>query len=265
MREQEVTLTLCIHSKTGQLRAQNKGVNTVEMAPPPYQEGDRIVLYTSHWPVALQLQLDKALPPALVWLVANRVEFPVPFGEPHDAYPPEAFVAQAPLVWAKLAPQTLWGGYRNLSENPLDRRGETVYFPHCTASVETRDESVFAARNTIDGVVEPKSHGAWPYQSWGDDENPHAEIMIEFGRTVTVDKAVINLRADFPHDSYWQQATLLFSDGSSELLHLHKTGDGQEFAFAPRAIEWMKMTQLVKAEDDSPFPALTQWGIWGQG
>ncbi len=228
-----------------------------------YQPGDRLVLLASRWPVAVRLSLDGHLPPALVYLTADRLEYPVPVGEPALAYPPEAFGAGRHTLTAEPADPGEWRAHRNLSLNPLDRRGETAYYPHCIANVETRDESVFAARNTIDGVTENNCHGEWPYQSWGDDENPHAEITIQFGRRVRVDKAVIHLRADFPHDNYWREVTLLFSDGSQLTTPLRKTAEEQTVSFEPRAVEWVKLTRLIKSEEESPFPALTQWAIYG--
>jgi len=104
-----------------------------------------------------------------------------------------------------------------------------------------------------------------PYQSWGDNENPYAEIMIEFGRQVEVEKAKILLRADFPHDNYWEKGTLLFSDGSFEYLHFTRTKEIQSFCFPKRVASWVKLKNLQKDNTDpSPFPALTQWEIWGK-
>ena len=37
----------------------------------------------------------------------------------------------------------------------------------------------------------------------------------------------LTLRADFPHDSYWTQATVAFDDGSREVLQLTKTAAPQ--------------------------------------
>jgi hypothetical protein len=72
------------------------------------------------------------------------------------------------------------------------------------------------------------------------------------------------IRADFPHDNYWKHATLQFSDGSSEELTLEKTKESQVFTFSPRTIEWAKLTRLIKSEEESPFPALTQWAVYGK-
>jgi hypothetical protein len=258
-------LEIRVLDRDGKKRAGAKGDGRAEICfEETYNAGDCIVVDSGVYPAALALRFDPAIGEALVWLTASRLEFPVPRGEPGEPYPPGAFGPGKKRLAVSLADEKIWKGYRNLSVNPLDRRGASTYYPHCTATVETRDESVFAARNTIDGVVEPFCHGAWPHQSWGDAEDPHAEIMIEFGRPVLVDKAVINLRADFPHDNYWKRARLVFSDGGSIDLDLVKTGGDQEFLFPERKIEWVKLKELTKdSADPSPFPALTQWAIYG--
>jgi hypothetical protein len=249
----------------GRVKASATGVNSVELVfGGTYADGDLIVVKSGVFPLPLCIRFDPAIPAALVWLTASRLEFPVPLGERHDAYPPESFVAGEKRLLASCAAADVWARYRNLSENPLDRQGSSVYYPHCTATAETRDESVFAARNAIDGIVEPSGHGAWPYQSWGDNEDPDAEIMVEFGRSVCVDRVCINLRADFPHDSYWKKACLFFSDGTSIDLHLKKTGDVQEFTFPKRNTSMVKLANLIKNGDASPFPALTQWAVYGK-
>lgn len=231
----------------------------------PYNSGDSIVIWSSSWPVMLQVRLDDQLAPAVIWLTADRMDYPVPVGPEHDAYPPSSFIGNPGCIDVRVIPMTISDKCRNLSENSLDRHGHSMYFPHCTTSVETRGEAVFAARNTIDGICENSSHGAWPYQSWGDDENPLAEIMIEFGRSVLAQRVEIYLRADFPHDNYWQTGTLLFSDGSKKALSFIRTEEKQTFTFAERKISWIKLTDLHRDETDlSPFPALTQWTVWGK-
>jgi hypothetical protein len=263
--ELEADLELAVCDIKGRVKASVRGTNSVELVfGESWAEGDLITVHSDVFPLPLRLRFDAAIPAVLVWLAAPRLEFPVPLGEQHDAYPSESFGAGEKRLSVSVADGDLWKGYRNLSENPLDRRGETTYYPHCTATVETRNESVFAARNTIDGVVKPSCHGAWPYQSWGDNEDPDAEIMIEFGRPVRVDRVHINLRADFPHDSFWKRARLFFSDGTGIDLHLEKTGNVQEFVFPERNVTWVKLAKLVKNDDASPFPALTQWAVYGR-
>ena len=126
-----------------------------------------------------------------------------------------------------------------------------------------RDEFKLIHTNAIDGLFMNHSHGTWPYQSWGINRDPNAALTLFFGRTVVIDELRLTLRADFPHDSWWTQATVEFSDGSREVLTLQKLAAPQAFAIQPRQVEWLILKELVKAPDPSPFPALTQLEVFG--
>lgn len=86
---------------------------------------------------------------------------------------------------------------------------------------------------------------------------------MEFGRPVRVEEIRLTLRADFPHDSWWTAATAAFSDGSRERLSLRKTAAPQTFVIPPRTVTRLTLCELQKADDESPFPALTQLEVWG--
>jgi hypothetical protein len=152
---------------------------------------------------------------------------------------------------------------KNLALNPWAAHRFDGAFPFASANVETRGEAVFAARNAIDGYKANDSHGGWPYTSWGINRDPKAALRVDFGRLVELDEAVLYLRADFPHDAWWKEGTLHFSDGSQVMVKLEKTAAGQSFSFPPRKVEWVVLDSLVKADDPSPFPALTQLELWG--
>ena len=47
-------------------------------------------------------------------------------------------------------------------------------------------------------------------------------------------------------------------------IFLQKTGEGQEFVFEKKRIQWLKLKELIKADDPSPFPALTQIEVYGK-
>ena len=98
-----------------------------------------------------------------------------------------------------------YSGYRCLSVNVNDQHGQENAYPHASANVETRGESVFAAMNAIDGTIVPQCHGRWPYESWGINRREDAKWRLDFGRTVKADKIIIYLRADFPHDNWWTE------------------------------------------------------------
>ncbi len=77
-----------------------------------------------------------------------------------------------------------------------------------------------------------------------------------------INRCHLVLRADFPHDSYWTQATLVFDDGS-ESLSLVKSSEVQSFNLTEHVTQKVVLKDLIKHEDDSPFPALIQFECFG--
>lgn len=232
-----------------------------------YREGDRLQVELSA-PGHVRLALDAAMPPALVYLPQGRFSFSIPFENRRKAYPPQAFQGDLHRLFAAHARPEEVVVRRNLALNPWDassheRSGADAAFPHASASAETRGEAAFAARTAIDGEKATAGHGHWPFTSWGINRDPDAALTIAFGRPVTVDEVVIYLRADFPHDAWWQAASLSFSNGETREFALDKTGRGQSFRFPAATTEWIKLHRLIKADDPSPFPALTQIEVWG--
>lgn len=228
-----------------------------------YKEGDRIILEQPEEGAYLWVQLDECLGKSLVYLT-GYLEFTIPFGEKHISYPPNAFSGERHYMFARFATKEEISQYRNLAENVNDQHGDTGCYPHATANVETRGEAVFAARNAIDGIVENHSHGEWPYASWGINRREDACLKLDFGRTVEADKIVIYERADFPHDNWWKQITIHFSDGERMICELQKTDQGQEITFPKKKITWLQLEDLIKSGEPSPFPALTQIQVFGR-
>ena len=71
-------------------------------------------------------------------------------------------------------------------------------------------------------------------------------------------------RADFPHDNWWVQATFSFSDGSTEVVSMDKkVREPHVFDISRKNIRWIKLGNLIKADDPSPFPALVQIEVYG--
>ena len=228
-----------------------------------YREGDRVVLESSEKNVHLVWQADDALGSALVYITEHTVSYPVPFGEKKVCYSPKIFSGNRHYLYVRLAEEAEISAYRNLALNVMDQHGDPGCYPHASANVETRGESVFAARNAIDGVTENRSHGEWPYTSWGINRDPAACLKLEFGREVEADRIVLVTRADFPHDSWWTQATVTFSDGSAIELPMEKSAKPHVFTFPKKKISWLTLDKLIKADDPSPFPALTQIEVYG--
>ena len=230
-----------------------------------YEEGDIISYYVENPENQFVISVDEAVEKALVFIDDEEVSFEVPFGEKKVCYPPNSFAGELHCISIRAAKEWEIGAYRNMALNPCDQRGNTSCFPHAFANVETRGESVFAARNAIDGIHANESHGNWPYGSWGINRRDDAEIVVAFGREILADRVIIYTRADFPHDNWWTKATLEFSDETSMDVELTKTHHGQEFIISPaKEISWIKMKDMIKADDPSPFPALTQLEVYGK-
>lgn len=228
-----------------------------------YEEGDRIVLETSEKNIHVNWQVDDALGKAFVYITDN-VSYDIPFGEKRVSYSPKVFSGNRHYIYVEKAKEDEVGAYRNLALNPADQHKDVPCFPHATANVETRGESVFAAKNAIDGVRANLSHGEWPYASWGINRQADAVMKLDFGRNVKTDRIVLYTRSDFPHDSWWKQVSITFSDGSCEEFALEKSSRAHVLTFTEKEITWLALGRLIKAEDDSPFPALTQIEVYGR-
>lgn len=256
-------LVIDILGKAGEIKATAKGEGCAMLVyPQAYAPGD-VIRLSSSVPGYVVAQLEDSIAPAFGRLAAPFT-LEVPFGEKRVSYSPKSFAGNMHLLTARTATEAETAQRRNLALNPLDSHENSGLYPHATANMETRGESVFAARNAIDGFYANEGHGPWPYQSWGINQNPQAVIRVDFGRPVLVDEIAVTLRADFPHDNWWKTAEIAFSNGYVQTLHFEKTASPQHFTIPAQTVEWAEMRKLIKDETDpSPFPALTQLEFWG--
>ena len=225
-----------------------------------YQQGDEI-RFATDYEYAI-VQVDQAVKPARVYLPTKEFVFRLPLEGINPAvYAPGSFMGNVHLCSIKPDHDN---SYRNLARNPADQRGDVTCYPHATANVETRDESWFCARNTIDGEHIANGHGPWPYGSWGIGARTDAELTLDFGRKVKVDKLVLYLRADFPHDAYWIQGSALLDDGFEITFPLEGVDGPQEIALGEKhIIRSLKLYRLIKSDNPSAFPALRQIEVYG--
>lgn len=259
-----VELSLRVVRKDGSILKEERNQDDVKLVwDHIYEEGDQIVLESSKVPIYLIYQIDDALDKAFVYITESIISYQIPFGEKKISYSPKSFLGDRHFLQARLATKEEIDAYKNLACNIMDQHGETNCYPHAIANVETRGESVFAARNAIDGITENRSHGAWPYQSWGINMQDDATMKVLFGRNVIVDKIILYTRADFPHDNWWTQVTLTFSDHSSIVWELEKSEKPHILTFEKKVIQWVELSHLIKSTDPSPFPALSQIEVYG--
>ena len=176
-----------------------------------YEPGDVITVSgTEH----LWVQMDQAIPAGEVYLPEGRMTWTVPAGEHRLAYAPGTFEAARHVIAARRMTDAEISACRNIARNPADLRGDTDFYPHCTANVETRNEACFCARNVIDGYRLNTFHGEWPFQSWGIGAREDAWCLLDLGRNVRAESMALTLRADFPHDAYWVSGHVVLSDGT---------------------------------------------------
>jgi len=228
-----------------------------------YEAGDIIRIRVERPNQYLMVQLDEALAPTLVYLKKNIWDYQVPVEEKiREAYSAKVFSGNRHYLSVREASEEEINQYQNLALNPHDQKESIDVYPHVFANVETRNDATFFARNAIDGVYANESHGSYPYQSWGINQQADAAMTLDFGRKVEIDKIGVVLRGDYPHDSWWKEATVVFSDGSQEVLSLKKLHEVQYFTITPRIVESLVFKELIRG-DEALFPALTQIEAYG--
>jgi hypothetical protein len=162
--------------------------------------------------------------------------------------------------------------YKNLAYNPKDVRASGFGFPHASSNSEypcpplsgsgpCTPDTTFLALNAIDGKTNNLCHGSLACGSWGPQMLSNLWWRVEFGHDVIVDKVVIWIRHDFPHDSYWKDATLVFSDSSKVTIHPDSTSFPQTFTFQSRKTNSLTITNLVPNENKwCGFTEVQAWG-----
>lgn len=263
-RGKRAMLSISIKDSKNEIKASAEGERYVNFAwEGLYAEGDQIIIHVDETEKFYVIRIDDTMDEALVYVTKNEIVYTVPFEEKKWSYNQKSFSGEWHYLTIRRAEDYEIHAYRNLAKNVMDQHGDPGVFPHAHANVETRGESVFAARNAIDGVLTNESHGYWPYESWGINRQDDAEITLEFGRPVDFDQIVLYTRADFPHDNWWVKGTFTFSDGSREVVEMEKSYAPHSFSISKRNITWIRLGELIKADDPSPFPALTQMEVYG--
>ena len=260
-----MSLTIAICDEQNMIKCKVQGEDQILMVyKGEYSPGDKILFQTDEINTYYVIRIDSTMDEAYVYLTEKSLEYVIPFDEKKISYNPLSFTGNRHYITMRKAEDYENSSYRNLAKNVMDQNKDLGCYPHAHANVETRGESVFAARNCLDGVLANESHGTWPYESWGINKQDDAEITLEFGRPVDIDKIYLYTRADFPHDNWWVQATITFSDGSKEVVNMEKSVKPHVFSIEKNQITWLKIGNLIQSDDPSPFPAMTQIEVYGR-
>ena len=215
----------------------------------------------------VKLKLDPTLAESIVYVPDGTFEFAVPFDRERQAcYAPGAFGGDDHRIVVSEPTDAEIYDTRLISLNSHDRHNVPKYYPHAVANFVTREDPCFFERNAIDGVIDNSNHGFFPYHSWGGGLREDLEYELHFGTDVEVSSVVLFLRADFPHDTYWKECDVEFSDGTKVHANLIGTAEGQKVEFEPKTTEMVKLTgfKQQRLEDGSlSFAALTQIEVYG--
>ncbi|MDA3965056.1 hypothetical protein [Enterococcus thailandicus] len=254
------------HDKeTGPFEARGEEMAVLAIKDYRYQLGDKVVVTTEANESYFVVQLDETLAPNLIYLPEEKWEYHFPLEESFTKSSVETgFQSARHQLMIRKAYEFEITNYQNLSINTHDQKNDSGAYPHAFANVETRNDSVFFAKNAIDGKYGNLSHGSYPFASWGINQQADAELVIDFGRVIETDRVQVLFRGDYPHDSFWTEITLLFSDGETLVVPTTNTLSFQEITFPMKKTSKLTIKNLKKANDDSPFPALTQIEVFGR-
>ena len=211
----------------------------------------------------MKVQLDKTMKESVIYCPSGSFEFSVPEEGEAVGYAPEAFSG----FYHNIRISESEEAYENrlISQNSLDRRGQTRYFPHARANLVTRDQPCFFERNAIDGVCRNDSHGDYPYHSWAAGAREDMVYTLDFGGETEVEELTFYLRADFPHDTYWRSLNVVFSDGSVEKASFLKTAEGQTLPLSePKKTSKIILKDFKQASEPLSWAALSQLEVKGK-
>ncbi len=229
-----------------------------------YNEGDKIVIKKKDANF-LAMQLDEYTKESIIFTESNTVKFAIPFGALKVGYAEKAFDGNKHHIKVYEPSDDVKYGYRNVSLNAYDKRGQKKYYPHAYANLVTREEPCFYERNAIDGVIENKGHGFFPYHSWAGGAREDLEYYLDFGAEVEVERIVFYLRADFPHDTYWKSVDVEFDDKETVTAYFEKTSEGQELSFSnAKVTRKIHLTNFKQAEMPLSWAALSQIEVYGR-
>ncbi|SES03109.1 hypothetical protein SAMN05443377_13417 [Propionibacterium cyclohexanicum] len=257
-------LTLTLRHDDGELVARHSAQDTfLALKSYEYVTGDVIELEVDEAPGLYWIQFDEALGERLVYLSEPIVRYEVILdATERRPYSPKIFSGVRHYLSARRASRADALTRRNLALNPYDRRGEVTIYPHASSNLGPAQDTAFRERNAIDGIIANDNHGSFPFQSWGTDRREDARFTLDFGRPVLIDELAFVLRGDYPHDSHWTALTVDFDDCSLDVPLTAELGR-QRFTINEITTTSLTLSGLVKNDDDSPFPALTQIEAYG--
>ncbi len=253
-----IVLNIC--GKNGDVKATYKGENLDIVYEGEYEQGDYAEVKCSC--NFLQVSFDKSQAASIVYLPDKKFVYEFPYGNQLAAYDSESWTADSHRIVVKEV-----DGYetRNIALNSIDKPDGKNIYPHAWASIVTRNDPCFEAKNAIDGVCDNSDHGNYPYHSWAAGAREDMVYSIDFGAPVSIESLTFYLRADFPHDTYWKSLDVRFDDESTVTANFEKTAEGQTLTLdEPKVTKKVTFVNFKQATTPFSWAALSQVEITGK-
>ena len=253
--------------KSGNTLAETSGINIDFTFDRVYEEGDKFIVKFKDCGEFIAMKLDESLKESIVLIPDKIFEYVVPFGNEYVAYDEASWTKPSHRVTIREASDEEAYGSRIISENSADRHDVGRYFPHARANFVTRNSPIFFERNAIDGVIDQKGHGIYPFQSWAGGAREDLEFYIDFGTEVEVEKIDFFLRADFKndHDTWWKSLDVEFDDGTIVPANFEKPVLGQMLVLdEPKITKTLHLTNFKQVSYPLSFAGLSQIQVYGK-
>ena len=227
-----------------------------------YEPGDKAeVMFDSDF---IKISFDESQEESLLYVPEHKLLYEFPYGDKLLAYDKASWEKTSHHISISEVEEDAAYAVRELALNSLDTTDNKYSFPHAGASFVTRNEPVFQARNAIDGVIDNSCHGAYPYHSWSAGAKLDMDFTLDFGTKVRVEQIIFYLRADFPHDSYWNSLNVIFDDNTKVKVQFEKSAEGQVLKLAEaKTTRTIKLCDFTQPGAEPTFAALTQIQVIG--
>lgn len=272
-------LNLIIIDKSGKEKARYKGSTIFAVYNGELNAGDKIKVSLDGCFYIL-MSLDDTLKESLVYVPNKSFEYVIPTAqEITGCYNKSAFSGNVHRLFVREAEDEEVYAKRNLALNSHDLPKFTKGYPHAMANFVTRENPCFYARNAIDGERNNQGHGNYPFQSWAGGARNDLEFTLDFGQNVELESLVFYLRADFvndafgnPHDSYWKNIDVTFSDGEVKTCeftlynkNLHPDNSkGIKIELDKKITKTIKLNNFKQVTEKLGFAALTEIEAYGK-
>ncbi len=213
----------------------------------------------------IEVSFDETLKESIIYIPHQKFVYEILKQYNGICFDEEAFGGNSHRLIVRIPSEAELYGYRNISLNAYDMHGAKESYPHAYANYVTRNDPNFFERNAINGVIRPEDHAGYPYSNWAGGARSDLKFYIDFGTEVEIDKFIFYLRADFPHDSYWNSIDILLDDGTLVTGEFKATGEGQAVILPEsKRTSKVQLKNFKQPTEPLSWAGLTQIEVYGR-